>query len=711
MDVHARRHQTFAENPAKRAALAQEALERAQQEKIEAQEWARKRGVPMRYDDGRRIMELIAVRDGVPVYYTTRNHNAAVSTAADQVRNAAPFNANGAGLTVGVWDGGAVLATHPELAGRVVNQDAVASDYHATHVGGTIGASGVVSNALGMAPAVNMDSYDWNADIAEMISRAAASPGETNAIYLSNHSYGTVGGWTWGLSGLSAYQWPSWLTWGAGEVDIYFGRYDVGAANYDDVVYNAPYYLPFVAAGNDRSDNPASGETVYYLRPLGPINGKWTAVSYDDTAHPLGDGIYKNGYDTISAEATAKNIMTVGAVNDAVAGATRSVGDASMATFSSWGPADDGRIKPDIVANGIDLYSCWNNDFDLGDYYSISGTSMATPNACGSAALLVDYYRQRFPGGDMLASTLKGLIIHTADDLGNPGPDYAYGWGLVNTLSAAQLLQDFADGNSLRLTEAMLSVSNNVSDEYQYESTGTEPIRVTLCWTDPPGPEQTAHDSRASVLVHDLDLKIIGPDGDHYPYSMDYTHPSSNATAQTKNDVDNIEQVFIAAPVPGPYTIRIDYDGSLQDEEQHYSLLVSGLTTNTAPLDTDMDGMPDDWEWLYFSSPTAGIAWVDSDGDGADNLSEFISGHNPTNAGSYFSISSSYYSPSTGDTHFVVSWNSVSGRIYGVNWSGMLTNSFTNISGNLPYPAGSYTDSVNRAGDAHFYRIDVQLAP
>lgn len=540
--VPAQSHETFADNPAKRTAAVQRAQAQAQREKEEARQWAQARGIPMRHDDGRRLMELMAIRNGVPVYYATKNREAAISTATDQVRGMAPFNVDGSGLVLGVWDGGSVMTTHQEFGGRVADMDGVASHYHATHVGGTIGAAGVVTNAMGMAPAVVIDSYDWNSDIAEMISRAASYPGEPGKIQLSNHSYGTVGGWTWSLSGISAYQWPQWLDWGAGELDIYFGQYDAGATNYDQVVYDAPYYLPFVSAGNERSDNPANGETVYYLRPLGQGNvGKWTAVTYDDSQHPLGDGIYKGGFDNISAETTAKNIMTVGAVNDAVSGTLRSIGSATMSTFSSWGPADDGRIKPDIVANGVGLYSCWNNDFDLGDYYSISGTSMASPNACGSAALLVDYYGQRFPGGAMRASTLKGLVIHTADDLGNPGPDYSNGWGLMNTLEAAALIKDYGDGNVLRMTEAMLSVSNNVEDEYTYSSDGLAPIRVTLCWTDPPGPAQTSHDSRTSVLVNDLDLKIVGPGGTNYPYRMEYDHPTSNATAVAENDIDNVE--------------------------------------------------------------------------------------------------------------------------------------------------------------------------
>jgi len=711
-DVFARQHETFAENPSRRAAAVQAAREQAQREKDEASQWAAIHGVPMRYDDGRHVIELMAIRNGQPIYYSTRNHDAAISTAADQVRNTTPFNADGTGLTIGVWDGGSVLTTHQEFGGRVANVDGVASHYHSTHVGGTIGASGIVTNAMGMAPAVNIDSYDWNTDVAEMISRAASYPDEPGKIYLSNHSYGTVGGWTWGWKGTANYYWLEWLDWGPGTVDDRFGQYDAGAMSYDQVVYDAPYYLPFVAAGNDRSDNPTNSESVYYLKPLGPGKvGKWTAVAYDNAQQPAGDGVYKGGYDNISAEATAKNIITVGAVDDGTNGNARAVNNAAMLRFSSWGPADDGRIKPDIVANGYKLYSCWNNYNNLGDYYAISGTSMATPNACGSAALLVDYYGRRFPGGAMRASTLKGLIIHTADDLGNPGPDYAYGWGLMNTVAAAELIKDYADGNMLRMTEAALSVTNTM-DQYSYFSDGLSPIRATLCWTDPPGPEQTTHDSRSPVLVNDLDLKIIGPGGTNYPYRLDYNSPASNATMSAENDVDNVEQVYIQAPVSGEYTILVDYDGTLQDGEQDYSLLISGLSSNVVPEnpDVDGDGLPNIWEIAYFGSSTGAVALADSDGDGENNLSEYISGHVPTNPASFFSITNIDVN-ATNDFSFVLSWETLAGRVYGVNWADSLTNSFTNISGDLPYPVGSYTDTVERAGSQHFYRIDVKLAP
>jgi hypothetical protein len=539
--------------------------------------WATARNLPVRGDDGTRTYELMSIEDGRPLYYITDNANAAISTAADKIRNTIPYDVNGQDLTVGVWDGGAILATHQEFGSRVSVKDGASVHYHATHVGGTIGAAGVVSSARGMAPSVDLDSYDWTSDTAEMASRAASTAGEVDKIYLSNHSYGIISGWYYlsagnSWSGQAGYHWPNWITWGASAVDDAFGQYDTNARTYDEVAYNAPYYLVFKSAGNDRSNNPSNGETVYYYS-----GGTWHSLSYSSASAPGGDGVYDGGYDTVSSVGNAKNIMTVGAAYDAVSGGSRRVASGTMSSFSGWGPSDDGRIKPDIVANGVALYS--TDDDSDSDYASRSGTSMSTPNACGSAALIVDYYGDLFPGAAMRASTLKALIIHTADDVGNAGPDYAYGWGLMNTLAAAEHLTVHQDNlNRSFLLEDQLS-TGSPSDSHAFRSDGSGPIRATIGWTDPPGTASTAYDSRTAVLVNDLDLRITGPGGTYQPYVLNVSNPSQVATTGD-NTCDNVEQVFIASPTSGSYSIAVTHKGALSGGVQNYSLILSGQATD-----------------------------------------------------------------------------------------------------------------------------------
>ena len=547
-----------------RQAKVDELLQNSKLLKRKAEIWALARSMPLRFTREGVLHELMAVVDGHPLYNITLNENAAISTAADVVRDTAPYNVNGANNTVGIWDGGHARATHQEFVGRVTTNDNGGSSgvhYHSTHVCGTIAAAGVVAAAQGMAPQVMINSYDWNDDEAEMANRGAALPNQAGKLYLSNHSYGSGVGWD-----SSGTYWPWDITVTA---DSWFGRYSSFSREWDDIAYNAPYYLICKSSGNDRNDEPSNGSTVYYWK------GSWVAITYTNGVHPAGDGLYKGGYDCIPHKGVAKNILTVGAVYNAVLSGTRYLPNATMSTFSSWGPADDGRIKPDVVGDGVSLYSTGSGS-DI-DYIYLSGTSMASPNVCGSALLLIELYRGKHSFNVCRASTLKGLLIHTADDLGNPGPDYIYGWGLVNTKSAADIiLKDAAGDPEAFLYEGLLNSSNS-ADDFDVIIDGTEPLTATICWTDPPGVSTTAHDNRTPVLVNDLDLRITTPGGtDRFPFTLSYLNPSATAVTGD-NSVDTVEQVFIdVGAAPGTYTVKVSHKGILTDGQQNYSLVVSG---------------------------------------------------------------------------------------------------------------------------------------
>ncbi len=559
--------------------------------KAEAIQWAQQYGYPIRYEDGQRVLELMAVWKDRPGYYATDNVNAAISTAADRIRDMVPWQLDGSGLVVGLWDESVVRVTHqefktPDGQRRVQAGDKGNVSPHTTHVAGTIGATGIDPAAKGMAPAVKIQSFNWNYDTSKMAVWTAYAPAQPNAIYVSNHSYGLIGGWEYfadgGLTGHTGWHWTG-LWGGAKSYDDWFGTYHPTARDWDDVAYVKNYYLAFAAAGNDRTDNPPLGETVYYWK-----SGLWYSIVYDLTTCPPGDGAAKGGYDTICGPAVAKNIMTVGAVGDAVADDARSLADANMATFSSWGPTDDGRIKPDIVANGIHVYSADSNTND--SYATHDGTSMASPSATGSAALLVQLYHRLFPGKSMRASTLKGLIIHTADDLGRPGPDFKFGWGLMNARAAAELIQRQHDGPAgNRMLEGRLTSNNamnvNPDDVYDFYADTSGPIRVTLCWTDPPAAAIIDYDNRSPRLIHDLDLRVVGPSGStvYYPYVLKATDPCAPATTGD-NRVDNVEQIYIGAPSEGGlYKVQVTYKNQLARGEQYYSIISSHLLSTPKP--------------------------------------------------------------------------------------------------------------------------------
>ena len=543
--------------------------QQAEADLLQARAIARVQGWDARGFAGDRPFELVAIRNGKVYVDVADNRNAGISAAANQIR-ATPFFLSGSNVIIGLWEtGGIAMTNHQEYADRILPVDTDITTSHGTHVAGTLVAAGISNAAAGMAPGASLLSYNSTLDEAEMAAVGRADPGETNVIELSNHSYGTASGWE---SGYTPWRWYG--HWPASEAE-YFGQYDADTRSWDVIAYAAPYYLIFKSAGNNRNDDaPTNGQAFAYY------DSTWKTSFYNSATHPPTDGWDNGGYDTIATKSNAKNIVTVGAVNDAVSGGIRNVTNAAMTTFSGWGPADDGRIKPDLVANGQNLYSC--DDDSTNDYASMSGTSMSTPNACGAAVLLLELYRQLF-NTYPLASTLKGLLIHTADDLGNRGPDYSYGWGLVNVRDGAEhLIAAYVNPDSTRVVEDALAAPGSAAYSFTWRSNGT--ICATLCWNDPPGPVRAGLDNTNLALVNDLDLRLYAPDGTvHYPWTLDPAHPT-NAATTGDNVRDNVEQVCLTNPVVvGVWTAVVSIAAAVTNGIQEYSLLLTGHEDSAAP--------------------------------------------------------------------------------------------------------------------------------
>ena len=573
--------------PGERDRVVQEMQKLENEKKALAVARARELGLPIRLErpDGT-VQEVVDLdSSGHPLYFTTHNVSAAISTGAN-VLNAAPYNLRGSNsLILGVWDGGSARATHQEFGGRVSVRDGSGSIDHATHVAGTMIAAGVVASAKGMAPVAPVASYDWNSDKTEMTATGAASASEaltsTNKFLISNHSYGYIAGWNYVASG-SPYRIWEWYGNGttSSSVEADFGMYNTQARDSDSLAFSAPYFLMFRSAGNERNDNPSAGQAV----ALSP--GNTTVLSYDPNSHPGGDSNYRGGFENISFDSLAKNVITVGSVLDAVTLGLRDPAKGTPSSFSSFGPTDDGRIKPDVVANGEGIYSSLNSgDASYGTY---SGTSMSSPNAAGTAALLAQDYVRLF-GQAMRASTLKGLLIHTADDRGNAGPDYKYGWGLINGKAGADLIRDHhTNPLKVRMIENSMPTSGTtITHDFVWD--GASPIRATMCWTDPAGTATTTSDLRSARLRNNLDIKIIAPDGtQHFPYTMPFvgtwTQASMDLPATTGiNNTDNVEQVYVANPgTAGVYRAVVSFQGTLANN-QVYSLLISGSANEVPP--------------------------------------------------------------------------------------------------------------------------------
>lgn len=525
-------------------------------QRAQLQAWAKEKQLPMRWKDSEgREIELVGVDElGMPIYVMTDNTVAAASTATNRVYpgGALGYSLTGQGMTVGEWDGGATRLTHQELAGRATQVDgATTLSDHATHVAGTMIAAGVQPNARGMAYQANLATYDWNNDNAEM---AAAAQ---NGLLVSNHSYGQIAGWH-----SSNGQWFWYGTPSISEtLDWNFGFYNSKAQQWDQIAVNNPFYLIVKSAGNNRNQGPNAG-TSHQVRGA---NGQWTTSTL---TRPR-----SGPYDCLPTYSVAKNILTIGAVNDLPNG-WQSAAGVGMSSFSSWGPTDDGRIKPDIVGNGVGLYSSYSGNNT--EYSSISGTSMSGPNVAGSLILIQQRFQQvnnRF----MRSSTLKALAIHTADEAGpNPGPDYMFGWGLLNTARAVQLI-DNADDISL-LEEHTLEPAGNFQLVASHPSAG--PLRVSIAWTDPAGtPPSASLNPTTRMLVNDLDLRLI-----HLPTNTVYSPWILNPTVPTAaadrgdNNRDNVEQVFIANAPAGEYRIQITHKGTnLVGGSQQFGLVATGL--------------------------------------------------------------------------------------------------------------------------------------
>ena len=531
---------------------------------------AKENGWPIRYKSkNNRSVNLVGVDAfGQPKYLTTfADPIQAITINSNKVwpGGGLGFNLTGAAdiMTnkLSVWDEGVPRPTHYEFGGRVVEKDnATKAVDHSTHVAGIMYSKGLNPLAKGMAYGIKgASSYDWFDDESEMAAAAA------NGLLISNHSYGNISGWDYNDDST---RWEFHGKWDAKE-DFKFGYYDDGAQAMDSIAFNAPNYLIVRSAGNSRgSTGPKVGET-YWRRDE---KGKW----YDAGKRP--DSLSSNNtYETLPTDVNAKNILTVGAVQGIAAGYSKKE-DAIMTSFSSWGPTDDGRIKPDIVTNGYSVYSSTNSS-DSSYGYS-SGTSMASPGAAASLFLLQELSQQIVPNKFMRAATIKGLAIHSANEAGlYPGPDYKFGWGLLNIGEAAIVLSN-ALTNKNSSSSVDLVYENILEDKASYSvsvvASGNKPLKATLSWTDIKGTVETSLNDSTRRLVNDLDLKITKDTITYFPWKLNPKAPDDPAT-RAINSVDNVEKVEIDSTLVGnSYTITVNHKNNLVRGQQAYSLIISG---------------------------------------------------------------------------------------------------------------------------------------
>ena len=217
-----------------------------------------------------------------------------------------------------------------------------------------------------------------------------------------------------------------------------------------------------------------------------------------------------------------------------------------LSSFSSRGPAHDGRIKPDIAAKGSDVYST----MDPNSYTVKSGTSMSCPGVAGTLAQLFQAYRETYNGEDPMAGLMKAFILNTAEDLGNPGPDFKFGWGRINALRVVKIIEE------ARFDSAQLS-QGETNTHYFDVPAGVAQLRVMVYWTDYP-----ASVNSDWALVNNLDMTLTDPASTTWnPWKLNhYPHPDSLNMPATRgvDDRNNMEQVTLDYPTAGNYSIQVD---------------------------------------------------------------------------------------------------------------------------------------------------------
>ncbi len=457
-------------------------------------------------------------------------------------------------------DTGNIATLHPDFAGRLVKGYALrrAGDWsdligHGTHVAGIAAGSGAQSGSM---PAT----HDYETSFAGM----------------------------------------------APEADIIFQSIGDSSGNVFPPMNLDQLFSPVYADGarvhNNSWGSPASGKYTIYAQQLDEF--VWTHKDFvavfsagnDGTDKAPADGIVDPG--SLYTPATAKNCIAVGATeSDRNTGKVVTYGGGwrydftkapistdyisdnpgGMVAWSSRGPCEDGRIKPDVCAPGSNIISVRSQQvmnygwlpYDS-DYVYWGGTSMAAPLVCGAAALVREYCIKN-RAVNPSAALVKAMLMNGATDLfpGQYGdassatreirtrrPDRSQGWGrinLSNTLEpAAPRVVDFVDETA----------GINTGDERQYQYTvidGSLPLAVTLAWTDYPGELLAAQE-----LVNDLDLTVIAPNGTTRYYG--------NGTYC--ESINNVETVDIPTPASGTYTVKVK-GHNIPYGPQPYALVVS----------------------------------------------------------------------------------------------------------------------------------------
>ncbi|HAM72956.1 MAG TPA: hypothetical protein DCM86_15055, partial [Verrucomicrobiales bacterium] len=454
---------------------------------------------------------------------------------------------DGSGVRVAVADSGIdtgdLSNLHPDIAGRVVSlfyygdlENASDGHSHGTHVTGIIAGNGAVGETdengflygLGVAPGVEIIGQRIFDDAGGF----QAPPSNESLTRDAVRAGADIGSNSWG--------------------DDTQGRYDLNAAEFDGLVRDADALTP--------------GDQQYILE--------------------FSAGNAGPGSQTMDSPAVAKNVIATGASeNDRPDLLIYADGVDVVADFSSRGPCEDGRIKPDVVAPGTwiaSLKSSFATDENawaaISDNYMYQGgTSQAGPHASGAAAVFVQYYRELF-GNKPSPALVKAALINSAVDMDDqfgtgPIPNNDEGWGRIDLTG----LIASPTRESRFIDQTVLLHTGQVYEYRVVVLSAEEPLKFTLAYTDVPG-----FPGAIPALVNDLDLEVVGPDGTVY-HGNQFQDGESIPNALGVDSLNNVEGVHLALPIPGEYVVRVVARNVPQDSridtasvDQDFALVVSG---------------------------------------------------------------------------------------------------------------------------------------
>lgn len=565
---------------------------------------------------------------------TRTSERAAVLSGIDVLQS--DYGYTGSGVSVGVWEIGGRVQDHADFSGRlkVHATDKPISD-HATQVAGIIagdGSSNPSMGARGMAPTAFIHSYFAGRQgflgiptFPFDVSSAAIEDG----VVISNNSWSTITGW----DKSEEYGWV-WSEYPF--LEYYIAESWIDSALYLDEhnIDGRVAVIMVASAGNCRNtrydpveDGPHRHLERWETEPSEPIY----TCDHNDNQNP-------DWRSLPGLLACTKNPIVVGAVDE----------NKELTSFSSIGPTHDGRVKPDLVAKGVDI-TCIQGTNDY--IHGRQGTSYSAPVVSGGIALVLEAYDDIFGSTDFFGnervepplSEIKALLCHTAEDLELPGPDYRTGYGLADFNAAVQTLveiekREFPKEEVVQLEEILRTGTFGTYRKYLDSITSHHTklatfhvgrhrtyLKVTLVWTDS---ANTFIEEGEEAILNQLDLLLIDPDGNEcFPYVLDRNHPDMQAETGI-NDVDTVEQVCVSNPVGGQWTVQIQARGMIgviENEHHYFPEQQFALFITTGPADSDGDGLTDDIE----SELGTDFRDPDTDDDGIWDGNEVSMGRSP----------------------------------------------------------------------------------